>query len=41
MSAQEITEIAYFPPLKSGIVSLKQHRGHIGNLRQLIYLLQR
>ena len=28
MSAQEITEIGYFPPLKSGIVSLKQSRTH-------------
>ena len=26
---------------KLGIISLKQHRGRIGNLRQLIYLLQR
>ena len=26
---------------KLGIISLKQHRGHIGNLRRQIYLLQR
>ena len=40
MSAQGMTVITYFTS-KLRIISLKQHRGLIGNLRWQIHMLQR